>query len=36
MTLIFVLEVFNKVDQFEYTSILCAVDFNAVLGPLYY
>ena len=32
----FFLEVFSKVDQFDYTSILCAGDFNAVLGPLDY
>ena len=32
----FFLEVFSKVEQFNYTSILCAGDFNAVLGPLDY
>ena len=32
----FFLEVFSKVDQFEYSSILCAGDFNVVLGPLDY
>ena len=32
----FFLEVFNKVDQFKYASIICAGDFNAVLGHLDY
>lgn len=32
----FFLEVFSKLDNFEYSSILCAGDFNVVLGPLDY
>ena len=32
----FFLEVFGKIVQFDYISILCAGDFNAVLGPLDY
>lgn len=32
----FFLEVFSKVDKLDYTSILCAGDFNAVLGPMDY
>ena len=32
----FFLEVFAKVEQFDYASLICAGDFNAVLGPLDY
>ena len=32
----FFLEVFSRLDQFDYSSILCAGDFNVVLGPLDY
>ena len=32
----FFLEVFSKVNKLDYTSNLCAGDFNAVLGPMDY
>ena len=32
----FFLEVFRKVEQFNYSSILCAGEFNVVIGPLDY
>ena len=32
----FFLEVFAKINQFDYTSIIFWGDFNAVLGPLNY
>ena len=32
----FFLDIFSKVDQFSYTSLIVGGDFNAVLGPLDY
>ncbi len=32
----FFLELFAKIDQFNYTSLIVGGDFNAVLGPLDY